>query len=762
MNTRSSRGLGGAAAALCIALGCAAHAQCMLEAEAVLGGRPRGAALRGSTLFYGEGSTIVASDITDLTTPQRLATLPITGPIGHISAAGDWLFVRNEGNLTAHLLPGVWAVNISDPLSMHATWIEGNLYDSSTTDGRYFFVGSGSNVRIYDSSIQTNGLPSLLYSGPFDGTRLLSVREGLAIAWGSGQVRLMVFNPMLVPPLQLLSSAPVSNSSSAHFAEEHIVLPRTGTTALAVNIENPGAIYVETVMQYAPQNLLCVGDLAYSTAIGPSRLLVHDLTTIANPQLIGSVAVGTQTGPLHQLSPTLIAMTQDQAVAIVDVEQQDAPQLAATIPSPLPSPTHAADRGEYTYVLSSSVLYVMPRNYGESASPVAGIPIPAGPGVSSMVHAGEILAVRSGSNAYIYDLHDPALPQLVSTIGGLDSTRPLTLSGDVLLAVEGTLQELKIYSLEDPAHPVVLATIPNVPFPPSAWVVHDEKVYCWSGTGLWIADYSDRSDVRMRLVDVEQRSYAAGAACGNHAVLLEQYVYGGRIHVFELHEEGAVEKSSVVFFYEVNTSFLSYDAGVVCTGVLAGQERVLFYLDLLNPAAPSVRMLRGMFNQSRAHLSRGEGRILAAGGMGGLWAFRENTPRVTRQPVGVACMDQQVELHTQAEYDGGPVTYYWRKNGSVLPGENSPTLLFTSFTKSDEGVYDCVIDGGCIPVLTNPVRLYLCPADANCDGALDDLDIAAYFARFEAGDAAADINHDDAIDDLDLRDFFAALETGCP
>lgn len=764
MNTRSSRGLGGAAAALCIALGYAgqAHAQCMLEAEAVLGGLTRGAALRGSTLFYGEGSTIVAADISDLTSPQRLATLPITGPIGDISEAGDWLYVRNAGTLTKHLLPGLWAVNIGDPLNMHATWIEGNIYDSCTSDGRYFFVGRDSNVRIYDSAILTDGLPTLLYSGAFDGRQPLRVRDGLAIAWGTGQVRLLEFNPLLTPPLRLLSSASTSNSSSAHFAEDRIVITRTGTTAVAVNIENPNAIYVETVMQYAPQNLLCNGILAYSTAVGPSRLLVHDLSTIANPQLIGSVGVGTQTGPLYQISPTLIAMTQNQAVAIVDVEQQDAPRLAATIPSPLPRPTHAVENGEYTYVLGSSVLYVMARNFGESTSPVASIPIPYGPGVPSLVHSDGILAVLSGSNAYIFELEDPASPQQVSTIGGLDSTRPLMLYGDMLLAVEENLQGLRLYSLEDPASPVLLSTIPGLPYPPSTWVVHDEKVYCWSGTGLWIADISNRSDIRMRMVDVEQRSYAGGAVSGNHAVLLERYVNGGRIYIYELHKDGAIEKSTLVFFYDVGNTFLSYDTGVVFTAVHNGRERVIYYLDLVDPVAPSVRVLRGMFNQWGSRLSRGIGRILSAGESGGVWAFRENLPRITLQPEGAACPDQHVVLQTQAEHDGGPVAYQWRRDGRVLPGENAPTLVFATFTKSDEGVYDCVIDGGCIPVLTNPVRLYLCSADANCDGTLDDLDIAAYFARFEAGDEAADINHDDAIDDLDLRDFFAALETGCP
>ncbi len=54
-----------------------------------------------------------------------------------------------------------------------------------------------------------------------------------------------------------------------------------------------------------------------------------------------------------------------------------------------------------------------------------------------------------------------------------------------------------------------------------------------------------------------------------------------------------------------------------------------------------------------------------------------------------------------------------------------------------------------------------CIADFNNDDGVDDLDIAAFFAAFEAGDSQADVNGDDGIDDLDIGAFFAAFEAGC-
>lgn len=52
-----------------------------------------------------------------------------------------------------------------------------------------------------------------------------------------------------------------------------------------------------------------------------------------------------------------------------------------------------------------------------------------------------------------------------------------------------------------------------------------------------------------------------------------------------------------------------------------------------------------------------------------------------------------------------------------------------------------------------------CIADFNGDGGVDDLDIAAFFAAFEAGEA--DVNGDEGVDDLDIAAFFTRFEQGC-
>lgn len=54
-----------------------------------------------------------------------------------------------------------------------------------------------------------------------------------------------------------------------------------------------------------------------------------------------------------------------------------------------------------------------------------------------------------------------------------------------------------------------------------------------------------------------------------------------------------------------------------------------------------------------------------------------------------------------------------------------------------------------------------CIADFNQDDSVDDLDITAFIAAFEAGDSCADINGDEGIDDLDFFPFFNAIEQGC-
>ncbi len=52
-----------------------------------------------------------------------------------------------------------------------------------------------------------------------------------------------------------------------------------------------------------------------------------------------------------------------------------------------------------------------------------------------------------------------------------------------------------------------------------------------------------------------------------------------------------------------------------------------------------------------------------------------------------------------------------------------------------------------------------CIADFNNDSAVDDLDIAAFFAAFETGDA--DVDGSGSVDDLDILAFFQRFEQGC-
>ncbi len=58
-----------------------------------------------------------------------------------------------------------------------------------------------------------------------------------------------------------------------------------------------------------------------------------------------------------------------------------------------------------------------------------------------------------------------------------------------------------------------------------------------------------------------------------------------------------------------------------------------------------------------------------------------------------------------------------------------------------------------------PVPPGPCQIDFDCSGGVDDLDILAFFAAFEAGDA--DLNGDDGVDDLDISYFFTLFEQGC-
>lgn len=89
----------------------------------------------------------------------------------------------------------------------------------------------------------------------------------------------------------------------------------------------------------------------------------------------------------------------------------------------------------------------------------------------------------------------------------------------------------------------------------------------------------------------------------------------------------------------------------------------------------------------------------------------ENDTRITIHPQDAHVnLNQRVILHAQATNTIGiKPTYQWKKDGVIIPGENSETLIIEHVKPSDVGRYTSVITAAETTVETNPAEITMAP-----------------------------------------------------
>ena len=70
-------------------------------------------------------------------------------------------------------------------------------------------------------------------------------------------------------------------------------------------------------------------------------------------------------------------------------------------------------------------------------------------------------------------------------------------------------------------------------------------------------------------------------------------------------------------------------------------------------------------------------------------------------------INEEIELRTYAY--GTSLNYQWQKDGTDLPGENLPGLIFTPAGYEDEGIYRCIASNSCGSDTMKSVPVYLAP-----------------------------------------------------
>lgn len=139
------------------------------------------------------------------------------------------------------------------------------------------------------------------------------------------------------------------------------------------------------------------------------------------------------------------------------------------------------------------------------------------------------------------------------------------------------------------------------------------------------------------------------------------------------------------------------------------------------------------------------------------------TPTVTSAPIDQeAGCGADVTLVCGAA-GAGPFTFTWKKDG-VTVGVGA-SLLISSFSGANNGVYTCEVVGACGSVTTAGAAVVLrCPADFDGSGGTpDSADIDAFFTPWLAGESIADADCSGGTpDSADIDAFFSVwLAGGC-
>jgi hypothetical protein len=144
-------------------------------------------------------------------------------------------------------------------------------------------------------------------------------------------------------------------------------------------------------------------------------------------------------------------------------------------------------------------------------------------------------------------------------------------------------------------------------------------------------------------------------------------------------------------------------------------------------------------------------------------------PSITSQPVAQTVCPGGSASFAVIAADEEQMSYQWREDSvnltdepNRISGANTATLVIVNATAADEGSYDCIVSNACAGVTSDAAILTICPADFDCDGAVNSQDFFDFLGAFFASAAAADFTHDGAVNSQDFFDFLTAFFAGCP
>ncbi len=184
------------------------------------------------------------------------------------------------------------------------------------------------------------------------------------------------------------------------------------------------------------------------------RLVAYDIADPDQPVVLGELPIGWRLYFKSRFVGDKL-LVNDFELKLIDVQDPTDMKVYASIHSFIDG---VVQYGNLLYVTDNDQLCV----YRAEDLSLVGCTNFIGGYVGNMVVIGKTLYARTGTELFIYDLTDPEQPALLNTVA-MGSNSILSTDGTYLFrnGNRSRTGPVEVYNVEDPAHPVLVASLPN-------------------------------------------------------------------------------------------------------------------------------------------------------------------------------------------------------------------------------------------------------------------------------------------------------------
>jgi len=439
-------------------------------------------AASGSLVAVNTNDGLQVVDVSDPALPVTIGTLGIFGT--GVATTGQYAYVRVPvaGNPGHTDLAVVDLRTPSSPTLASQVFVAGG--DRVEVAGTYAYVTTGSALAIYD--VANPAAPQL--------------RGSITIPNGARELAL-AGNTAYVGNLSTVYSVDVSNRASPRIvgsvATVSTDLAVAGTKLYAlsgsqfkiIDVSNPAVpLVLGTGSGFGAWSIAVLGNLALlaSPAANELGLYLVDVSVASAPQTLAELP-GVVGNSDIAASGSLVTVSTNNGLQVVDVSDPTLPENIGTLGI---FGTGVAMTGQYAYLRVP-----VAGNPGHTDLAVVDLRTPSRPALVSQVYgaggdrvevAGTYAYVTTGSALAIYDVANPAAPQLRGSVTIPNGARELAVSGNT--AYVGNLSTVHCVDVGNRASPRIVGSLAAIA---TDLAVAGTKLYALSGTQFRVIDVSN-------------------------------------------------------------------------------------------------------------------------------------------------------------------------------------------------------------------------------------------------------------------------------